>query len=237
MITEKKVYDGPGGPFEGYICYDDSHDDQRPLVLVSHAYGGQSEFDIEKAQLLAEMGYVGFAIDMYGQGRRAKSPDEASALMAQLLADRVLLSERINNSLKVGRQHLMVDASRVGAIGFCFGGKCVLDLARSGAPLAGVVSFHGILDAPEINYTDPISTKVLVCHGWNDPLATPLDVIEFSAEMSERQADWQLLAFGNVGHSFTNPAVDRRDEGYYYDENAHRRSWRVMEGFFAEVFA
>jgi dienelactone hydrolase len=201
--TETIIYEGPDGLYEGYVSWDETLGMQtRPGVLISHAYFGVSQFEIDKSIALAHMGYVGVAIDMYGKGKRAKTAEEANALMSEVNNNRPLLSDRINRALDVMKASDIVDPQRVGAIGFCFGGKCVLDLARSGADVKGVVSFHGILDTPPSIEAKKIKASILVCHGWNDPLATPAQVTEFAKEMNNRKADWQLHAYGHTGHSF-----------------------------------
>ncbi len=235
--TEPIVYDGPGGTFAGTVSWDDSIDGPRPGVMISHAFGGQSQFDTDKAEKLAAMGYVGFALDMYGQGVRASSPEEASELMHVLLDDRALLTARINRAHEVLVEHPLVDPDRTGAIGFCFGGLCLLDLARSCADILGVASFHGIFTPPEQTKTEPIGASVLVLHGWDDPLAQPDDVVALAAELTERQADWQILAFGNTGHAFTNPTAQSPEAGMQFNEQSDRRAWRVMTDFFADLFA
>ena len=234
--TEALIYDGPGGTFEGTISWDDSIAGPRPGVMISHAFGGQSEFDTNKAEKLAAMGYVGFALDMYGQGVRASSPEESSALMQTLLDDRQLLADRINRAHEILVEHPLVDADRTGAIGFCFGGLCVLDLARSGSSVLGVASFHGLFGPPELARTEPIGSSILVLHGWDDPLALPDSVVGLATELTERNADWQILAFGHTGHAFTNPAAQAPEAGMFYQEAADRRSWRAMTGFFSDLF-
>ncbi len=234
--TEAMTYDGPGGTFEGTISWDDSVDGPRPGVMISHAFGGQSDFDTEKAQRLAALGYVGFALDMYGQGVRANTPEESSELMQTLLVDRELLADRINRAHEVLVKHPLVDPTRTGAIGFCFGGLCVLDLARSGSNVLGVASFHGIFTPPEGARSSPIGSSILVLHGWDDPLAPPNSVLDLAAELTDRGADWQILAFGHTAHAFTNPAAQDPDNGMFFQEAANRRSWRAMTDFFSDLF-
>lgn len=235
--TEPIVYDGPGGTFEGTVSWDDSIAGTRPGVMIAHAFGGQGDFDIAKAEKLAAMGYVGLTLDMYGQGVRASTPEESSELMQVLLDDRALLAARINRAHEVLVEHPLVDPARTGAIGFCFGGLCLLDLARSGADVLGVASFHGIFTPPEQATTEPIGASVLVLHGWDDPLAQPDDVVALAAELTERQADWQILAFGHTGHAFTNPTAQAPEVGMQYNEKANDRSWRAMTDFLADLFA
>jgi dienelactone hydrolase len=235
IVTENLVYDGPGGPFEGTISWDDAIDGQRPGVLVSHAWGGQSAFDTEKAEALAGLGYVGFAIDNYGQGKRASTPEECSALMNELTSDRANVLARMTNSWEQLKSHPKVDPSRTGAIGFCMGGKCVLDLARSGADLGGVASFHGVYDPPGLPVSGPIKAAVLVLHGWEDPLAPPSATVELAKELTARKADWQIHAFGHTSHAFTNPAAQSPNSGLQYHKRSSDRAWRMMDDFLGEV--
>ncbi len=235
IITKTLIYsDGPM-TFQGFIAWKDDLPQRKPLILIAHAFRGQGAFDEEKALVLAELGYVGFAIDMYGQGRRAKDADEAGRLMNELTSDRPLLLKRILLALKTGRELPQADPERVGAIGFCFGGKCVLDLARSGATLRGVVSFHGLYDPPGIHHPGPIRASVLVLHGWEDPLAPPQAVLDLSEELTARQAEWTIHMYGHTGHAFTNPQAQNRESGLFYQEKSSQRAWLAMQNFFAEV--
>jgi dienelactone hydrolase len=236
--TEIIVYKEPGSndTFEGAISWDDKLIGKRPGVLVAHAFGGQSQFDTDKTIGLAKLGYVGFAIDMYGKGRRANSPDEADELMGELNNNRTLLLNRILLSLTTLQEYKQVDKTKIGAIGFCFGGKCVLDLARSGANVKGVVSYHGVYDKPKIEYSKPIQSSVLILHGWDDPLGTPEQTVELARELTEREADWQIHAYGHTGHAFTNPKAQLPEKGIFYQESATNRAWIAMTNFFEELF-
>ena len=208
-----------------------------PAVIVSHAWGGQDDFARGKAESLAELGYVGFALDMYGKGRRGSNPDENAKLMQPFMDDRAMLARRINAAVTCIKSHLMVDGSSIGAIGFCFGGLCVLDLARSGTPgIRGVVSFHGMFNPPSQRAAKHVSAKILALHGWDDPLATPDAVLAFTKEMTEAKADWQLHAYGHTAHAFTNPQANMREHGIMYHEDSDQRSWIAMKHFFEEVF-
>lgn len=221
---------------EGVLAWDDSSDAARPGVLVAHAWRGRSEFEDRKATELAALGYTAFALDLYGKGVRGSSVEENSALMQPFLDDRAMLRQRLLLSLGVLREQREVDASNVSAIGFCFGGLCVLDIARSGEDLAGVVSFHGLLGAPADAADAPIKARVLVLHGWDDPMAPPEQVLALSQELSMRNADWQLHAYGNTLHAFTNPAANDRSLGTVYDPAADQRSWTAMRNFLDELF-
>lgn len=238
MIKSQVIeYHLDGQPYEGVFCWDDSNSGKRPGVLVSHAWFGQSDFEVEKAKNLAELGYVAFALDMYGKGRRATNPAEASKLMHECVDDRIILRSRILNSLTVLQNHDLVDTGRLGGIGFCFGGRCMLDLARTGVDIKGVASFHGIYDQPNIDYPDPIKASVLVLHGWEDPLATPEQTVALGKELTDRKADWQILAMGHTGHAFTNPNAAAPENGMMYNASSNRRAWVAMTNFFEELFS
>jgi dienelactone hydrolase len=221
---------------EGRLVWDDDFSGPRPGVLVAHAWGGRSDYEDGKADSLARLGYAAFALDLYGKGVRGSGPEENSALMQPFLEDRDMLQKRLLIALATLRQQAEVDATRVAAIGFCFGGLCVLDIARTGEELAGVVSFHGLLGGPANALGNGINTKILVLHGWDDPMAKPEAVIALASELSAAGADWQLHAYGNTTHAFTNPNADNRNMGTVYDATADRRSWQAMTNFFDELF-
>ena len=221
---------------EGLLAWDDAIDGARPGVLVSHAWSGRSDFEDGKARKLAGLGYVALALDLYGKGVRGNSVEENSALMQPFIEDRAMLQRRLLLALRTLRQQDEVDASRVAAIGFCFGGLSVLDIARTGEELAGVVSFHGLLGAPGNTTGNAIRAKILVLHGWNDPMAPPEHVVELSKELSAMGADWQLHAYGNTMHAFTNPDANDTSMGTVYNAVADRRSWIAMRNFLDELF-
>ena len=229
------VYDGPGGPFEGVAAWDDAVEGPRPGVLVVPNILGQKESDNVVAERLAALGYVALAADLYGQGKRAvRGPDQA-VYMDQLNADRALLLDRLRASLSALAGLDEADGDRLAAIGFCFGGKCVLDLVRAGERVLAVTSFHGLYDRPPYATATPIAAKMLVCHGWDDPLAPPEAVVGLGQELTEAGADWQLHAYGGAGHAFTDEAAPPR-KGFGYNEPAARRSWLAMKDLLAEVF-
>jgi dienelactone hydrolase len=221
---------------EGRLAWDDAIAGPRPGVLVSHAWSGRSPFEDGKADALARLGYVAFALDLYGKGVRGTSPEENATLMQPFLDDRAMLQQRLSLALAALREQPEVDGGRVAAIGFCFGGLCVLDMARSGAQLSGVVSFHGLLSPPGNTDGNRAHAKVLVLHGWDDPMAPPDAVVGLGQEMTALGADWQLHAYGNTQHAFTNPAANDTERGTVYDELADRRSWQAMTNFLDELF-
>lgn len=233
-----KVYDGPGGPFEGVFAFDSAITDPRPGVLVIPNILGQKESDNKKAEDLARLGYVGFAIDVFGQGKRTtRGAPDMSRYMDELSANRSLLRDRLGASLTALKALPQVDAARVGAIGFCFGGKCALDLARSGADVGGVVSFHGVYDRPDYANVTPIKPKILVCHGWDDPLCPPDATVNLANELTESGADWQIHAYGHTGHAFTDVDVHMPERKVGYQPDSDRRSWKAMVDFLGEIFA
>ena len=238
MSLQHRLVDYTDGDsvFEGRIVWDDSFSGPGPGVLVAHAWAGRSDYEDGKADGLARLGYVAFTLDLYGKGVRGSSPEENGALMQPFLEDREMLQKRLLVSLATLREQPEADASRIAAIGFCFGGLSVLDIARTGEDIAGVVSIHGLFGAPGNTAGNTIKAKVLALHGWDDPMATPDDVNSLSAEMSAMGADWQLNAYGNTMHAFTNPAADDRDMGTVYDAKADRRSWQAMTNFLEELF-
>ena len=222
---------------EGFFAWDDSLAGPRPGVAVAHAWGGRGEFEQGKAIKLAELGYTGFALDMYGKGVTGSGPEENAVLMAPFMEDRQLLQDRMHLAISVLREQEEVDATSVAAMGFCFGGLCVLDLARTGSDVRGVVSFHGLFMPPGNTAGTPISAKVLCLHGYDDPMAPPQNMLDLAAELTSVGADWQVHAYGNTVHSFTNPAADDKPAGTAYDARADRRSWAALQDFLQEVFA
>ena len=230
-VTTRIVdYELDGATYEGFLATPDGT--PKGVVVVAHAWGGQSKFEQDKAKLLAEWGYAGFAMDVYGKGNRGETTEECQALMEPLAGNRPELQARLAKSLDVAKAESGVSAAA--AIGFCFGGLSVLDMARTNMEVAGVVSFHGLFGAPG-NTAAKIGPKVLALHGWDDPMAPPDDVIAFSKEMSDAGADWQLHGYGGTLHAFTNPEANNPDFGTVYSANADRRSFAACKDFLTEV--
>lgn len=238
IVRQTIVHDGPGGPFEGVVAFDDEVEFARPGVLVVPNVLGQKEADNLHAEKLARLGYVGFACDVFGQGKRTTRGPDQGTYMNQLNADRALLRDRLAASLDVLAGLPQVDAAKLAAIGFCFGGKCVLDMARAGLGILGGVSLHGVYDRPDYPNTTPIGPKLLVCHGWDDPLGPPDAVAALAGELTEGGADWQLHAYGGAGHAFTDVKLKGKAPapGVGYEEKADRRSWQAVSNFLAELF-
>jgi dienelactone hydrolase len=186
---------------------------------------------------LAELGYVGFAVDMYGNGQVGKTVEEKKALMKPLMEDRALLRQRILAAYNTLHTLEAVNTARIAVIGFCFGGLCALDLARSGAEIRGAISVHGLLTPPEGIPNQKIRAKVLVLHGHDDPMVKPAQVAAFQDEMTNAEVDWQVHVYGNTQHAFTNPAAHDPNMGTVYNGLAAKRSWVSTREFFSEIFA
>jgi dienelactone hydrolase len=234
IITQQIDYRDGDVVCKGVLAFDDSTATPLPAVLVSHMWGGRESFVENKAQELAKFGYAGFALDMYGEGRRGTTPDQSRALMQPLVDDRAFLARRINAALGAVRELPNIDSTRIAAMGFCFGGMCVLDLARSGADVRGVISIHGLLEAPNFP-NQSIRAKVLALHGYDDPLAPAEDVRNFQSEMAAAQADWQLHVYGGTAHAFTNPNANNPSAGLMYNPIAERRAWNTTLDFLGEI--
>lgn len=232
------VYEGPGGPFEGVFAWNDAVPGPRPGVLVLPNVLGQKESDNAKAEDLARLGYAALAADVFGQGKRTTRESPNPALyMNEIGADRPQLRDRLAASLSTLKAQPEVAGETCAAIGFCFGGKCVLDMARSGLPILGGVSFHGVYDRPDYANVSPITAKLLVCHGWEDPLCPPDTMVALGRELTEGGADWQIHAYGNAGHAFTDAGMPQTpDKTFGHEERADRRSWKAMGDFLAELF-
>jgi dienelactone hydrolase len=235
--TETVEYKHGETVLEGVHVYDDSAQGKRPGVLIVHQWKGLGPYEKERGQMLAKLGYNVFAVDIYGQGVRPNNPKDAGALAGKYKADRVLLRERVKAGLDALKKDERTDEKKIAAIGYCFGGTTVLELARSGADIAGVVSFHGGLSTPNSSDAKNIKCKVLALHGADDPNVPPAEVAAFEKEMRDARVDWELIAYGNAVHSFTDwNAGNDNSKGAAYNEKADKRSWEAMKQFFAEIF-
>lgn len=234
--TETIEYKQGDVTLEGFHAYDDSIQGKRPAVLIVHQWKGLGDYEKKRAEMLAKLGYNVFAADIYGKGIRPASPKEAGALAGKYKSDRALLRERVKAGLAALRKNDMTDPKKVAAIGYCFGGTTVLELARSGADLSGVVSFHGGLSSPNPADAKNIKAKVLVLHGADDPHVMP-EVPDFQEEMRKAGVDWEFVSYGGAVHSFTDwNAGNDNSKGAAYNEKADKRSWEAMKEFFAEIF-
>lgn len=222
---------------EAFFAFDDALQGRRPVVLINHTWAGRDEFVAEKAKKLAVLGYVGFAVDMYGKGVLGSNPEENEQLMRPFMNDRQMLQKRMLAAYYAVKLMPWVDDSKIASIGFCFGGLCALDLARTGVELKGAVSFHGLLGKPDNILGNSIKAKILALHGHEDPLVPIEQVLAFEQEMTSAGADWQLHTFGNTLHAFTNPQANNPDFGMAYQADADRRSWLILENFLTEIFS
>jgi dienelactone hydrolase len=229
--TQRVEYTHDGTLFEGYAAFPDTPD-KKPLVLIAHAWGGRDAFVCEKADAIATLGAVGFAWDLYGKGVLGTSPESNMALMQPLIDDRAHLVERLKAAMTAATVLEGVDNEKIGAIGYCFGGLCVLDFVRAGAKLKGAVSFHGKLTPPNTPTKPHPDTKLLVLHGYDDPMVPPTEVMSFADEMTNVKLDWQIHMYGNTQHAFTNPAAKHPTLGLVYNADAATRAWQAMQHFF-----
>jgi len=236
LVTKTVEYKQGDTTLEGYLAYDDSFSGRRPGVLVVHQWMGLTDYEENRAVMLANLGYVAFCADIYGKGIRPQDYKAAGAEAAKYKTDRALLRLRVNAGLDELRWNELVDPKRIAAIGYCFGGTAVIELARSGAELNGIVSFHGGLDSPTPADGKNIKCKVLVCHGADDPFEKPEDLAAFEKEMRDANVDWRLIKYGGAVHSFTQPMADGSLPGAKYNARADKRSWQDMKSFFAEIF-
>lgn len=220
----------------GALVWDTAHPGPRPGVLVVHQWRGLGDYEYKRAEMLARLGYAVFCADIYGKGVRPGTPQEAAQLSGTYKEDRPLLQARVRAALDEFRRHAVVDPTRIAAIGYCFGGTTVLELARSGAVLRGVVSFHGGLGTPSPAERGRVAARVLVLHGADDPFVPPAEVAAFEEEMRKAGVDWQLVSYGGAVHSFTDwNAGSDPTRGAAYEEKADRRSWEAMKVFFDEI--
>jgi dienelactone hydrolase len=232
LVKKTVEYKAGGNTFEGYFAYDDSTKETRPGILVAPDWLGVTDKARERADQLAQLGYAALVVDVYGKGTRPKNPDEAGKLAGQYKKDRATLRSRMQEGLKVLREQPQVDKSRVAAVGYCFGGTAALELARTGADIRDVVTFHGGLDSPNPDDGKKIKARILALHGADDPFVPAADLTAFENEMRKAHVDWTLIKYGNAVHSFTDKtAGSDNSKGAAYNESADKRSWREMQEF------
>ena len=220
----------------GYIAWDESYANPKPCVLVNHAWGGRDAFAEDKAIQMAAMGYVGFALDNYGDHALPESVEDKQSFMNPLADDRKALLKRLKAGMKAASALDEVDENHMAAIGYCFGGLCTLDMVRANLGLKAAVSFHVILAAPDYP-TKKSKTKVLVAHGWDDPMAEPGAAVALGHELTKAGCDWQLHAYGQTTHAFSVPGADSGDGTLMFNPDAERRSWLAAIDLLGEVFA
>jgi len=226
-------YQDNGIELEGFVTY--PVEEKRPLVILCHAWRGRDDFICDKAKEIAQWGYVGFALDMYGKGISGKTKEENIALKRPFIENRYLLHDRVIRGFEVACNLPNVDSTRVVVLGFGFGGICALDLARSGANLKGAISVYGHFDPPPSPLMKPITTKVLVLHGYNDPVTPQAELIRFAKEMNDSKVDWQAHIYGNTMHAFATPGANDPDSGILYNPVSSARAWISIHNFLDEI--
>ncbi len=237
MKTENFEYKSPELTFRGYLAYDEKKTDKRPGILVTHEAWGLGEHAKSRAERLAQLGYVALAVDMFGDGKQAGSVEEGLKWIKALSADSKMWRSRIRAAYDALSALPQVDKGRIGGIGYCFGGATVLELARSGAPVAGVVSFHGALQTTMSAEAGQVKAKLLVCTGADDPFIPHEQIHGFIHEMKKAGADYQIIIYSGTKHGFTNPKADERGmEQLAYNKSSDERSWTAMQSFFHEAF-
>jgi len=236
--TEEISYKNGETMMTGYLAYNENMGEKRPGILVVHEWWGHNDYARKRAVMLAELGYTAFAIDMYGDGKKAEHPSDAGKFAGEVMKNFETAKERFDAGLEVLKNNPYTDSSMIGAIGYCFGGGVVLNMARSGADLDGVVSFHGSI-APAIEKSD-IKGKILVCNGADDSFVTSEQIENFKSEMKSHDVDFKFVNYEGAKHSFTNPDADIFAEKFSmpigYNKKADEDSWNDMKKFFAEVF-
>lgn len=244
LVTRTVAYEDAGVKLEGYLAYDDERTAQGkiPGVLVVHEWWGLNDYTRIRAEQLAKLGYVAFALDMYGAGQNTTDAKKAGELAKQFYG-KPLMAERAQAGLNQLLQTGLVDPARVAAIGYCFGGSTVQALAYTGAPLAGIVSFHGGLIPVPADAAGKTKAKILICHGAIDPNVPATEVAAFTKSMNDGKFDYQFISYAGAVHAFTNPGADRlaaangMEGAIGYNAAADQRSWAHMQVFFAEIFA
>jgi dienelactone hydrolase len=239
LRTEDIEYRDGSLTLRGLLACDETVEGKRPGILVVHEAWGLGDHAMDRARMLAELGYVALAADMYGDRRMAGDLPAAMELIGELRTDPAKLRARAGAAVAALKAQPNVDGSKLAAIGFCFGGTVVLELARGGADLKGVVSFHGGLQTMAPAEPGAVTPKVLVCTGADDPMIPSAQVVDFETEMRGAGADWQVISYGGTVHSFTNPDAGKtvKLDGVAYNALADQRSWAAMRAFFDEIFA
>lgn len=237
---EEITYKSGETNLKGYLVYDDSSSKVRPGVLVVHEWWGHNEYTRQRARMLAELGYVALAVDMYGDGKHADHPKDAGAFAGAVRGNMPVAKQRFDAALALLQKHPLTDKAKIGAVGYCFGGGIALEMARTGADLKGVVSFHGSLGTEQPAKKDTVKARILVLTGEADPMVKSEDVEKFKMEMGSAGVKYQVISYPNAKHAFTNPAATELGKKFEmpiaYNEKADKASWESMQGFLKEVF-
>ena len=240
VVGKQVEYAAGGVTLKGYIAYDDKLTIKRPGILVVHEWWGLNDHARKRADMLAELGYVALAVDMYGDGKQADHPDDAGKFAGEVMKNMPVMKARFLAALDLLKQSEVVDPANIGAIGYCFGGGVVLGMAREGADLKGVVSFHGSLATQSPAQKGKVKAKILVCNGAADKFVPAESIRDFKAEMKAAKADFKFINYAEAIHSFTNPASTEMGKKFNlplaYNEKADKKSWADMQEFFKRVF-
>jgi len=241
VVGEEIDYQSDGTTLKGYLAYDTSSKGKRPGVLVVHEWWGHNEYARERARKLAKLGYVALAVDMYGDGKLAAHPEDAKKFLSEITNNMPLGQARFESAMAVLKKHKATDKSDIAAIGYCFGGAVVLQMAREGLDLDAVVSFHGSLGTQQPAQTNTVKARIMVAHGAADPFVKPEQITGFMDEMNLAEVDYRFTAYGGAMHSFTNPGADEFGEKFNlplkYNKQADEDSWRDMQVFLQQAFA
>ena len=240
VVGKKISYQVDGDNMNGYIAYDDAIKGKRPGVIVVHEWWGHNDYARKRANMLAKLGYTAIALDMYGDGKQASHPKDAGRMSGEIKKNRKKMLNRFQAAKDILNRDSHTDKNKIAAIGYCFGGGVVLEVARSGEDLAGVVSFHGSLTTNSPAKQNQIKAKVLVLHGESDPFVKPAQIKQFKQEMKDANVDYQFIAYPNALHAFTNPEADTFGKKFgiplAYNKSADEKSWRDMQNFFNKIF-
>jgi dienelactone hydrolase len=238
---EEVQYKAGDTVLKGYLAYDDAVKGKRPGVLVVHEWWGHNDYARERARMLAGLGYTALALDMYGDGHQAHHPDEAGKFSGEVRKNLTMAKARFDAARQILSSHASVDSANIGAIGYCFGGAIVLEMARQGEPLKGVVSFHGSLNTEQPAMAGKVKARMLVLTGEADPFVPVEQVETFKKEMDAAKANYRVIAYPGAKHSFTSKESDQYGQKFSlplaYNAEADQKSWAEMQVFFKEVFA
>ena len=237
---EEVSYKAGNTTLKGYLAYDDAVQGKRPGVLVVHEWWGHNEYARERARMLAALGYTALALDMYGDGHQAHHPDEAGKFSGEVRKNLALAKQRFDAAVRELKKHPTVDHKNIAAIGYCFGGAIVLEMARQGEDLKGVVSFHGSLNTDNPARAGKVKARVLVAHGADDPFVPAAQVEAFKKEMDAARVNYQFIAYPGAKHGFTSKEADENGRKFNlplaYNAEADQKSWAAMQAFFTEIF-
>jgi dienelactone hydrolase len=239
-LIEKEIsYTAGNVDMKGYLVYDNSFEEKRPAVLVVHEWWGQNDYARKRAKMLAELGYVALAVDMYGDGKLAGHPDDAGKFAAEVFKNMDVAKARFEKALEIVKMNEKTDPSKIAAIGYCFGGGVVLNMARMGVDINGVVSFHGSIATQTPAEKGKVKAAVLVCNGADDGFVTADQIESLKKEMANAEVDFKFINYENAKHSFTNPEADSLGKKFNlplaYSKKADEESWNEMKKFFARI--